>query len=149
MLLIIGCLQYAPPGMSQVTTMMCGSCSNENAIKAAFIQYMVCMQCVCVCVCVCVRVRVLVRVCTCVYVYMYVYVCAHVCTCACVHLHAEYLSTFDRIRREAMLTLVLTQKNFTQPCSIRSLSYNKASINKHNLLYQCVINIQLTIINST
>ena len=36
-------LQYAPPGMSQVTTMMCGSCANENAMKAAFIWYMVCV----------------------------------------------------------------------------------------------------------
>ncbi|XP_065898679.1 4-aminobutyrate aminotransferase, mitochondrial-like isoform X2 [Dysidea avara] len=33
-------LMCAPPGMSQVTAMMCGSCANENAIKAAFIWYM-------------------------------------------------------------------------------------------------------------
>lgn len=33
-------LGIAPPGLSQVTTMMCGSCSNENAYKAMFIWYM-------------------------------------------------------------------------------------------------------------
>ncbi|XP_065898677.1 4-aminobutyrate aminotransferase, mitochondrial-like [Dysidea avara] len=32
-------LQCAPPGMGQVTTMGCGSCANENAIKSAFISY--------------------------------------------------------------------------------------------------------------
>ncbi|KRX96826.1 4-aminobutyrate aminotransferase, mitochondrial [Trichinella pseudospiralis] len=32
-------LAVAPPGMKNVTTMMCGSCSNENAFKAAFIWY--------------------------------------------------------------------------------------------------------------
>ena len=26
-------LRAAPPGLDQVTTMMCGSCSNENAFK--------------------------------------------------------------------------------------------------------------------
>ena len=34
-------MQVAPPSMEHVCTMMCGSCSNENAIKAAFIRYMV------------------------------------------------------------------------------------------------------------
>lgn len=34
-------LKIAPGGMSEVTTMMCGSCANENAFKAAFIWYMV------------------------------------------------------------------------------------------------------------
>ncbi|XP_065898676.1 4-aminobutyrate aminotransferase, mitochondrial-like [Dysidea avara] len=32
-------LQCAPPGMHQVTTMGCGTCANENAIKCAFISY--------------------------------------------------------------------------------------------------------------
>ena len=32
-------LSVAPSGLTQVMTMMCGSCSNENAFKAAFIQY--------------------------------------------------------------------------------------------------------------
>ncbi|XP_069691045.1 4-aminobutyrate aminotransferase, mitochondrial [Periplaneta americana] len=32
-------LQVAPPGLNQVTTMMCGSCSNENAYKNIFIWY--------------------------------------------------------------------------------------------------------------
>ena len=34
-------LSVAPPGLSKVSTMMCGTCSNENAFKAAFIKYMV------------------------------------------------------------------------------------------------------------
>ncbi|XP_012255847.2 4-aminobutyrate aminotransferase, mitochondrial [Athalia rosae] len=29
----------APPGLSQITTMMCGSCSNENAFKNIFLWY--------------------------------------------------------------------------------------------------------------
>lgn len=32
-------LSVAPKGLNQVTTMMCGSCSNENAFKAIFIWY--------------------------------------------------------------------------------------------------------------
>jgi len=32
-------LKVAPKGLKQVYTMMCGSCSNENAIKTAFIWY--------------------------------------------------------------------------------------------------------------
>lgn len=32
-------VQIAPPGLSHVTTMMCGSCSNENAFKTIFIWY--------------------------------------------------------------------------------------------------------------
>lgn len=32
-------MKYAPPGLTEVHTMMCGSCSNENAFKAAFIWY--------------------------------------------------------------------------------------------------------------
>ena len=65
-------LQYAPPGMSQVTTMMCGSCANENAMKAAFIWYMVC-----VCVYSAYNVCNDYNVSVCVYVYciIYVYVC--------------------------------------------------------------------------
>ncbi|CAD1481044.1 unnamed protein product [Heterotrigona itama] len=31
--------QIAPPGLSHATTMMCGSCSNENAFKTIFIWY--------------------------------------------------------------------------------------------------------------
>ena len=31
----------APKGLTEVNTMMCGTCSNENAIKGAFIDYMV------------------------------------------------------------------------------------------------------------
>lgn len=31
--------EVAPPGMSHITTMMCGSCSNENAFKNIFIWY--------------------------------------------------------------------------------------------------------------
>lgn len=31
--------EIAPPGLSQITTMMCGSCSNENAFKNIFIWY--------------------------------------------------------------------------------------------------------------
>lgn len=31
--------QVAPPGLSHITTMMCGSCSNENAFKNIFIWY--------------------------------------------------------------------------------------------------------------
>ncbi len=34
-------LKIAPAGLSKVSTMMCGSCSNENAFKAAFIKFMV------------------------------------------------------------------------------------------------------------
>ena len=34
--------QAAPPGLSEVITLNCGTCSNENAFKAAFIDYMVC-----------------------------------------------------------------------------------------------------------
>jgi len=33
-------LKVAPPGFKKVTTMMCGSCSNENAYKMMFIWYM-------------------------------------------------------------------------------------------------------------
>ncbi|KAJ8722731.1 hypothetical protein PYW07_003911 [Mythimna separata] len=32
-------LSVAPEGLTQVMTMMCGACSNENAYKAAFIRY--------------------------------------------------------------------------------------------------------------
>ena len=32
--------QVVPKDLPEVTTMMCGTCSNENAFKAAFIQYM-------------------------------------------------------------------------------------------------------------
>jgi 4-aminobutyrate aminotransferase/(S)-3-amino-2-methylpropionate transaminase len=32
-------MKVAPSGMTEVSTMMCGSCSNENAMKAAFIWY--------------------------------------------------------------------------------------------------------------
>ncbi len=35
--------QVSPPGLSEVVTMMCGTCSNENAFKSAFISYMVCI----------------------------------------------------------------------------------------------------------
>ncbi|XP_050451462.1 4-aminobutyrate aminotransferase, mitochondrial-like isoform X2 [Cataglyphis hispanica] len=31
--------EVAPPGLSHITTMMCGSCSNENAFKSIFIWY--------------------------------------------------------------------------------------------------------------
>lgn len=31
--------EIAPPGLSHITTMMCGSCSNENAFKTIFIWY--------------------------------------------------------------------------------------------------------------
>ena len=34
-------MQVAPDGLTEVNTMMCGTCSNENAIKGAFIDYMV------------------------------------------------------------------------------------------------------------
>lgn len=34
-------LSIAPAGLDKVSTMMCGTCSNENAFKAAFIKYMV------------------------------------------------------------------------------------------------------------
>lgn len=34
-------MSVAPKGMTQVQTMMCGSCSNENAYKAATIRYQV------------------------------------------------------------------------------------------------------------
>jgi 4-aminobutyrate aminotransferase/(S)-3-amino-2-methylpropionate transaminase len=33
-------LPLAPRGLSEVTLMMCGTCANENAFKAAFIDYM-------------------------------------------------------------------------------------------------------------
>ena len=33
-------MKCAPPGMDGVTTMMCGSCSNENAFKSVFKAYM-------------------------------------------------------------------------------------------------------------
>ncbi|XP_014245494.1 4-aminobutyrate aminotransferase, mitochondrial [Cimex lectularius] len=33
-------LNVAPPGLNKVMTMMCGSCSNENAFKVIFIWYM-------------------------------------------------------------------------------------------------------------
>lgn len=32
-------LSVAPQGMTQISTMMCGSCSNENAYKAVFMWY--------------------------------------------------------------------------------------------------------------
>ena len=34
-------LSVAPPGLSKVCTLMCGTCANENAFKAAFVRYMV------------------------------------------------------------------------------------------------------------
>lgn len=34
-------LQVAPKGMSQLITMSCGSCSNENAFKTIFMWYRV------------------------------------------------------------------------------------------------------------
>ena len=34
-------LKVAPRGLNRVQPMMCGTCSNENAMKAAFIAYMV------------------------------------------------------------------------------------------------------------
>lgn len=33
-------LSVSPKGLTEVNTMMCGTCSNENAIKSAFIDYM-------------------------------------------------------------------------------------------------------------
>ena len=33
-------LSAAPPGLDQITTMMCGSCSNENAFKLMHFKYM-------------------------------------------------------------------------------------------------------------
>ncbi|XP_053987505.1 4-aminobutyrate aminotransferase, mitochondrial [Hylaeus volcanicus] len=36
--------EIAPPGLSQITTMMCGSCSNENAFKNIFIWYADCQR---------------------------------------------------------------------------------------------------------
>ena len=33
-------LRAAPPGLDQVTTMMCGSCSNENAFKLMHFKHM-------------------------------------------------------------------------------------------------------------
>ena len=33
-------MRCAPPGMDGVTTMMCGSCSNENAFKTVFKAWM-------------------------------------------------------------------------------------------------------------
>ena len=33
--------KVAPPGLSEVTTMSCGTCSVENAFKLAFIHYKV------------------------------------------------------------------------------------------------------------
>ena len=35
-------LQVAPPGMDNIQTMSCGSCSVENAFKLVFMKYMVC-----------------------------------------------------------------------------------------------------------
>ena len=35
------CPQVAPKGMSQLITMACGSCSNENAFKTIFMWYRV------------------------------------------------------------------------------------------------------------
>jgi len=32
-------LQVAPKGLHHITTMACGSCSNENAFKAIFFRY--------------------------------------------------------------------------------------------------------------
>ena len=37
-------MSIAPPGLTKVSTMMCGTCSNENAFKSAFIKYMVCLD---------------------------------------------------------------------------------------------------------
>ena len=42
-------LSIAPPGLSKVSTMACGTCSNENAIKASFIKFMVCGVLLCEC----------------------------------------------------------------------------------------------------
>jgi hypothetical protein len=54
-------MSVAPKGLHQVFTAMCGSCANECAYKAVFMNYMhkarvvrVVSSCVCVCVCVCV-----------------------------------------------------------------------------------------------
>lgn len=44
---VCACLQVAPKGLSHVQTLMCGSCANENAFKAAFQKYMVCSSLVC------------------------------------------------------------------------------------------------------
>jgi len=33
--------KVAPKGLKRVQTLMCGSCANENAMKVAFIHYMV------------------------------------------------------------------------------------------------------------
>lgn len=35
-------MAVAPPGMQHVQTMMCGACSDENAVKQAMIHFMVC-----------------------------------------------------------------------------------------------------------
>jgi len=32
-------MNIAPKGLNKITTMMCGSCSNENAFKSIFIWY--------------------------------------------------------------------------------------------------------------
>ncbi len=33
-------LRVAPPGLNHVIPMMCGTCSNENAMKLMFMKYM-------------------------------------------------------------------------------------------------------------
>jgi len=33
-------MRVAPPGLDQVIPMMCGTCSNENAMKLMFMKYM-------------------------------------------------------------------------------------------------------------
>lgn len=34
-------MSVAPKGLNQITTMMCGSCSNENAMKNMFIWFVI------------------------------------------------------------------------------------------------------------
>ena len=85
--------------------MMCGSCSNENAMKAAFIWYMVCLSvCVFVCLSVCVHV---VCVCNCLYL------------CVCCECVSDIIFNIDRRRREVTLTFPQALKNYKQPCTTR------------------------------
>ena len=96
--------------------MMCGSCSNENAMKAAFIWYMVCVY---VCMYVCMYVCTYLCMHVCMYVCMYVIYSVCVCVCVCI----QHMYNINRIGREVMLTSLQTLRSSRQPCATRSVYY--------------------------
>ena len=80
-------MSVAPSGLDAVTAMMCGSCSNENAIKSAMINFMVTATGLLTCTNAHTNVHLCVHVCK-VYAHTYIYLLYY--TSICIHKHNVY-----------------------------------------------------------